>query len=215
VKAKQYLGLLALATVLTAPAHAQTREQDEVKAAFESYKTAIMNDSGQEAAVLLSASTAAYFEQMRDLALYGSKEEIRRQSTINLMHVLTMRHRVPAERLAEMSGVTLLTFAIDQGWVGKNSVAALKVHRVYIAGSTAVADVASERSAARGQMRFIREDAGWRLDLLSVIKAGSAVLDQVAKQRGEPREDLVLDLLSATSGRQADSSIWQPPMERP
>jgi hypothetical protein len=209
------LCLFGVAVLLTGVAtYAQTADQSEVTAVFDAYKTAIMNDRGQEAAVLLSRSTVAYFEQMRDVALYGSRQELNQLSTINLLQTLIMRDRVPAERLVEMSGVALLGYAIDQGWIGKNSVAPLKAQRVYVVGDTAVLDVASERGPGKAQLRFKREASGWRLDLSSVIQAGSDQLDSVAKQRGSSREELVLSLLSATSGRQVESSIWQPPLQR-
>jgi hypothetical protein len=202
------------ALLMTAAAFAQTRDQDEVTSVFGAYKTAIMNDRGQEAAALLSQATVSYFEQMRDVALYGSRQELNRLSTMNLLQTLIMRHRVPADRLVEMSGIALLTYAIEQGWIGKNSVAPLKAQRVYVVGDTAVLDVVSDRGPGKAQMRFRREDLGWRLDLLSVIQAGSDQLDNVAKQRGESREELVMALLSATSGRQVEDSIWQPPLQR-
>ena len=128
------------------------------------------------------------------------------------MMALFMRHRVPTSDLQAMSGLALLEYAINHGWIGKNSVAPLEVEVVYVDGRTAIADVVSLRDSGKGQFRFYKEDGGWRVDLILVMQTGSLALDAMAEDQAVTREKLILDLLSAVSGRQVDESIWDPPL---
>ena len=184
--------------------------------AFEAYKLAIMNDRGAVAAELLSIATADYYAEMRDLALYASSVELRGQSTMNLMQALILRHRVPLEKLRVLSGRDLLVHAIDQGWVGKNSVAPFNAQKAWVSGSTAVVDVLNERSGETLQMRFVEETGSWKLDLLPLLQVSNVQLDSFLEQQGLDREDFILQTLSSLSGTAVPSSIWQPLLgERP
>lgn len=192
---------------------AETEEQ-LVEQAFNGYKSAIMNDQGEAAADLLSSSTVDYYEDMRDLALYAPQDELRQQSTGNLAQALLMRYQIPAQELRNMSGHALLVYAVAHGWVGKNSVAPFTVSSVQVVGSTAVADIVSDRQSGMGQFRFQKEDGSWKLDLVPLMQAASVHFDNLVKQQGGTRERFILSMIAAASGRQVDPSIWEPPLKR-
>jgi hypothetical protein len=202
-----------LLLLFAAPALVQDQPAQAVRAAFDGYKTAILNNNGQHAVDHVSRSTFRYYEEMRDLALYGTEAEVKSLSTINIMQVLTMRHRVPTRELQGLSGTELVVYSIDRGWVGKDSVARLTIGEVTLNGELAFA-AGGTGGPAGVPIRFVREDGRWRLDLTHFIQLTSAAMDFLAAQRGVSREQLIFILLSAVSGRQVNESIWQPPLKR-
>jgi len=209
--APRVVSILVALGVLIAPL-AKAAEEDSVRETFYAYKTAIMNEDGRAGAALIAQPTVDYYEVMRGLALSAPADRLRQESTVNLMMALFMRHRVPTSDLQSMSGVALLEYAINHGWIGKNSVAPLEVEVVYVVGRTAIADVVSLRDSAKGQFRFYKENGGWRVDLILVMQTGSLALDVMAEEQAMTREELILGLLSAVSGKRVDESIWDPPL---
>ncbi len=190
-------------------------DEERVENAFYAYKVAIMNDRGAEAVDLLSRSTVDYYGRMRDLALYATRAELEKESTINLMQALVLRLRVPTDELRRMNGRSVLEHALDRGWVGKNSVAAVDVKDIRVSGETAVIEIASDRESGTARMRFVKEQGDWKLDLMLVMQAAGATFEALARQQGLSREEFMLIVLSGMSGEAATEAIWEPPLQRP
>lgn len=198
--------------VLLVTMTASASEDELVADTFNSYKAAVMNDRGEEAAGLLSKSTTDYYAEMRDLALHASRSELMELSTVNLMQALMFRHLIAPDRLKQMSGREIIAHAVDHGWTGKDSVAPLVLKSVHVVEDTAVADIVSERGSGVAKFRFNKEDGSWKVDLMPVIAATSVLFDRIAASQGVTREDLIFSTLSAISGRQVADSIWSPPL---
>lgn len=190
-------------------------DEEQVENAFYAYKVAILNDRGAEAVGLLSRSTVDYYERMRHLALYATKAELEKESTINLMHALALRLRVPTDELHEMNGRSVLEHALDRGWVEKNSVAAFEVRDIRVSEETAAVEIASEHEPGTAQMRFVREQGEWKLDLTFLMQGAGEQLEALARQQDLSREEFLLIMLSGMSGGAATEAIWEPPLKRP
>src|SRR5262245_58253589 len=92
-----------------------------VRACFEGYKKAILDQDGKTAVALVDDNTLKYYGKMRELALEGSANDVRQLSTVNKIMVLMLRHRIPFEDLTEMTADSLFVYAVDEGWVGRES----------------------------------------------------------------------------------------------
>lgn len=204
---------LFLCCLVTPPARCGTPEE-AVTEAFNGYKNAILGDRGADAAVYLSSNTVQYYEEMRDLALYACEAELRERSTIDLMQVLVMRHRIPADSLQQMNGVELLTHALNNGWIGKESVTNLSVQSVGVLDDVAALQAISDRETLPTQLRFVRENDAWKLDLMPLMRSASALFEGLAREREMTREEFILAVLSSIGGSVVDNSIWTPPLQR-
>lgn len=208
--------VVVLVLMLVFPAASAADDDDAaVRKVFDAYKSAVLNGEGAAAANLLSAATVDYYVVMRDRALYAAEQEIRELEGMDMLMVLRLRDAIAADRLRQMTGYDLVTYAVAEGWVGKESVESLSITAVKVDGDTAVVDVLTEHGPYAGGLRFRREADAWKLDLLQVMQVGNAAFDQLARQQGVKREDFAFSLLEKLNGKPVNPAIWQPPLKRP
>jgi hypothetical protein len=124
-------------------------EAQMVRQVFEKYKQAVLSDNGEAAASLLSQGTIDYYGDMQQLAVCASPQEVRNQSMVNRMQVLLLRWRVPPEVLPQMSELELVTYAVNQGWIGKSGVVTVDIGDVTVSDSVALAQVLKNDQPSR------------------------------------------------------------------
>ena len=198
-----------LLLAVLAVACAGKSDEEAVQEAFQAYKTAILEDRGTEAATFLSEGTVAYYGEMRDLALHATREELAEVSMVDLMQAILMRVRIPTDDLQGMSGRQVLTHAVNEGWVGKNSVSGLEVEGVTVNGD----DAALTLTGTTEEMHFHREsDGAWRLDLRRTLVNADVQLEMTARQNNMTREEFVLTVVGSMAGAPLDDSVWEPPL---
>jgi len=190
-------------------------ESADVTAAFSSYKSAILGGDGKAAVAALSAATFEYYEQMRDLALYGSEEEVKALSALDMMQALMLRTRIKPKRLKDLSGRELVVLAVDSGWIGKSSAARVDIGDVTLDGHSASATVLNRGRPTTQSVAFAKEDGVWKFDLTSLFDQSSAAFELMAKGQGGSTADFVLNIVQTTSGEPVNQNIWQAPFERP
>ena len=174
------LGLILLLLLPAGSALAEA-DADAVRRVFSAYRSAILSGEGNAAAALLSQSTYDYYDEMRQLALYGSADTVKALSLVNQMQVLTLRLRVPTDELESLSSQALIAHAVDQGWIGKNSVLKLQPGKVLADGDVAVLHLIVDGKDAGTAFRFNRESRAWRLDLVPTTQAPHQSLDREQK----------------------------------
>ena len=193
-------------------ARRDARDVSAVRSAFAAYKIAISNGHGEETAALLTASTVAHYDELRELALYGTRDALAPLSSMDLLNVLMLRHQIPVAQLRKFaSGRPLIANLIDRGWIGSGEVESLTIVAIRINGDDAIVDLKTPTEATL-DYRFHRESKAWKMDLARVIQFGSAQWDAEAKRAGSSIEDYLIQRLSAGEYGVVDASIWNPPM---
>ena len=114
---------LFLLLVFTQLASAQKKEEKKVRQTFESYKSAIMFDKGEQAAEYVDKHTIDYYSEMLNHTLYSDSAEIAALNLMDRLMVFSIRHRSPKETIVSLDGKGLLVYSINEGMVGKSSVA--------------------------------------------------------------------------------------------
>jgi uncharacterized protein len=186
-----------------------------VKSTFTGYKQSILAGKGVQAVEYLSTNTVKYYEQMKDLALYASRDELKKLSTADMMMAMLLRHRVPTKDLQAMAGKKIIIHAIDRGWIGKSAVERLSVQSVKVNNNQAIAKVSTSKKAPAANMEFYLENGKWKLDLVSILKQTSPALDALAQEQKIAREDLILSMLALVSDKKTeDPTLWEPPLKR-
>lgn len=209
-------GLLALPAPHLASADAllDAAEGGLVQTAFGAYKAAILEDNGEAAASLVTENTIEYFESTKELALYGTPEELQERSLTDRMQIVFFRHRIPLEKLQELSGREIFIYAVDRGWVGKNSVSPISLGELTLDGERAEAPAQVNGQPVPFDLHFAKEGDAWKLDLVPLLAVGDSAFHQVAEQRGLTGDELILQLLTSVSGEEVTDGIWQPPLTR-
>jgi hypothetical protein len=207
VVGRRSLGLLlALWTTV-----ALADDAEDIRQVFGSYRAALLAGQGEAAAVLLSRSTHAYYDEMRRLALFGDAASVQRLSMVDQINVLLLRLRIPVDELERLSPQELIVHAVNQGWIGKNGVSNTQAGEVLTEGDVAVVHAIVGGRDAGPMFRFNREDGAWRLDLVPTMRAVNAALQTAAQAAGVSEQQFMLGAIGSVVGRRVGPEAWVPP----
>ena len=207
------LALVVLIFTLSVSLLAQRSEPEEavIRRVFLTYKEAILQQQGQSAVSLVNRATVQYYARMRALALEGHEKDVRQLSPMNKIMVLSLRHRVPIGDLRAMTPEGVFTYAVDQGWIGKNSVLDSDIGRLEVFGNDASADYVKSGKPTPLKYRFTKEDGKWRIDLTALMPVADQAMSVLIKTKGLDEDRFIMDLMESVSGKKVLPSIWQPP----
>ena len=200
--------LVLLLSVALHVAHAT--EQDEVQAAFDAYKTAILSMDGARAAELVSSRTIAEYQNYVDWARSANRQALESLSLINRFQVIIIRHRIPPHELRELDGQKTFIYAVDRDWIGKNGVIRTSLGKIDTSDGRATAEVLIGGQKTPNRFQFIKEGDRWRFDLITVMRDFSAALQLLAKQKGVSEDELIFSLVETVSGTKVPETIWDP-----
>lgn len=203
--------LLACTSFNPAPAPSSPK-RDAVSEAFHAYRRAVERRNGAGAVQRVSRATLDFFGEMKRKALYAPEEVVREEGLLRRLWIVTLRHRLPTERLQAVSEEELFGELVDRGWVDsgivEDSLGFIEVH-----GRTAVADREGPRERGPERYVFVEEGGRWRIDLIGTLPHAEEELQQLAEQQGLSGDELVLALVQSASGVEVPQSIWTPPLD--
>jgi len=203
-------GLLVTVLLVLLPLSA-TANPDAVKEAFLSYKAAILSGDGTAAADLVTRSSRDFYRKAADHALTLDKTGLERLHVLDRLTVMQLRHEMSRAQLESMDGRQIVAYAVDQGWIGRDSAASLQVGTFAVDGDNATAPVISNGQETPLLLHFAREDGGWRLDLVQMMELSRPAVQVAIRQTGMSEEEFILYALEAVSGRRPGPEIWNPP----
>ena len=203
--------LIILASLSTLSAQRSQTNQQLIHRAFNAYKAAILRQDGDAAVVLVDRTTLEYYSRMKALALDGSESEVKQLTPMNKIMVLSLRHRVALDELRTMTAEALFIYAVNHGWIGKNSVLDTEIGEPRVFGTDASAEYIKNRVATSLKFRFKKELGKWKLDLTSLIPIADQGMTMLIQKQGFDEDAFIINLIESVSGKRVSASIWQPP----
>lgn len=198
----------------TAPKRDLTQVATAIQETFGKYQHALVDLEGETVVELVTENTIEYFDEIQELALYGTFNEVENRSLTDRMQIVTLRHRVPVSTLQKKSPSELLAYCVETGLFGKGA-AALEIGEIRLQdGNAAVASTLMNGQPLPVQPRFVEEEGVWKLDMVSIISAADDALRAMAEQKAITQDDLILSMVSRSSGMDVGSEIWQPLLTR-
>lgn len=192
----------------------QDKERAAVKEAFENYKKEILAGKGEQAVDYLDKTTIGYYEQILDLALHAPGDELDKKSIIDRLNVYSARHRVAVDRMKTMSGRDFIVYAIDNGMIGKNSVAAISIGDVTIDGTSAKGQAVANGTPTPMYFSFNKEDGVWKLDITSIFPITTDALKKVVANSDLSEDEFIFKALEMVSGGAVSDNIKDPLVPR-
>lgn len=205
-----FLLLFLLPTLTTA----QQTEELKVKKTFDAYKSAILNDKGEEAVEQVDTKTITYYGNILEKVKTADSLQIDKLSLMDKLIVLVIRHRIPKEEIMTTNGKQLLVTAIKMGMVGKSSVINNEVGVVKVNGNFASGELLVRGQKTPLAFEFHKESGAWKLDLTALFPAGEAAFHQMVKQSGEPENEYLLSLIELTTSKEPEAEVWVPTKQR-
>ncbi len=188
----------------------QTKEKAKITKVFSGYIKAILGDNGKTAYTLIDKHTKDYYKDMLRLSLIANKEKVKSLSLVNKLMVFALRHRLDKKKLISMTAKDLIIYAVENGWVGKNSVMNLEIGKITISNSFAKAKVIVSQKETPMYYHFYKESGRWKIDLTEMMKWGELGLKKVMEKSGKDEDQFIFSILEAISGKKVDSKIWKP-----
>jgi hypothetical protein len=188
----------------------QSKEEKKIKDVFNGYKNAIMKGKGEEAVKFVDRNTITYYQDMLNTALDGDSAKLAALPVIDKLTVFTIRHKVPKADVESSNGRDFFIYAINNGMVGKNSVAAIELSDVEVSGDKAKASVQSLGQKTPLHFEFNNEDGAWKLDITSIFAKTNEGIGMMLEKNEMTELDFVFKALESLTGKPVDNSIWQP-----
>ncbi len=180
-----------------------------VMATFDGYKQAILQDKGAEAATYVSQRTFDYYQQMADFSRHADSLQVDSLPVMDKMMVLLLRARTPKKDLLAMDGRAIFIYAIEQGMVGKNSVASNEVYRVMYEEDFARGDMKVRGQVVPLAMHFYRESDTWKLDLTSLFPTTTLAFNKLISDSGRTENEYLEGMIRSVAAR-PKNPIWKP-----
>lgn len=205
---KQYVYILSLAIMFAGCSN--NEDSLAVKQAFEGYKSAILNDDGEAAYGFVDNNTKQWYDETLERVYSFTREDIMKLGVLDKMQVLMVRHRIPVEELLGMSGEKLFKYAVNHGWVGKNSVSGLQVGDVQIENDFATGVVVVNGEESPLKFHFYNQGGSWKIDITELSKWGEAAFMQQIAESGQSEIDFIFMMTQVVSGKPVQDTIWDP-----
>ncbi len=205
------LVLLLNACVMQMSRHPfETLDQQIVRANFDAYKYALLNDLGKDASDLVSARTLHYYEEMLALALHGNETQVKALPAFDKMVVLTMRHTIPAADLSVLSAQDIFAYGIREEWISKHQIAPFELGNVAVFGNYATGNVVRGEHSTDRFLEFRKENDVWRLNLLPLIEDSKLQFSANIAKSQMDENTTITAMIETLSSRKVDKDIWLP-----
>lgn len=206
---QRVISLTCALLFITVAGYAQN-DTAAIRDCFARYKTAILNDRGEEAVQYVDSRTIRYYTQMLALTRTADSTTIAGLSFLDKLMVLSVRHRTTKAELQPMDGEDLLVYAINHGMVGKGGVIQNDIGAITIDDSFATGQLVRKGQPIPLQFHFYKEQEQWKLSLTALFPMAEAAMQKMVADSGESEHDYLLTLLETTTGKKPSPSIWNP-----
>jgi hypothetical protein len=191
-------------------AFTQKSEVKAVKASFDNYKQAILNDKGEEAVQYVDSRTINYYGDVLEKVRSADSATVNRLDLLDKVMVFSVRHRATKEDILSFDGKGLLVYAIKSGMVGKNSVVNSSIGDVTVEGTFAKGQYVSNGQKAPFNFDFYKEDNAWKVDLTSIFPTTNIVFRKLVEESGQTENEFLFSILERLTGRRPGDEIWIP-----
>lgn len=203
------IGSLLLFLVLITPCYGQKKVEKQVRAAFDNYKSAILNDQGEEAIKHVDSRTIQYYSDILEKTKHADADEVNALSILDKIMVFSIRHRTTKAQILSFDGSSLFVYAIASGMVGKNSVANISIGDINIDNNFAKGQLISNGTSTPMYFHFYKEEGQWKIDLTSIFAVSTMAFQQVINESGEEENAYLFSLLEMLSGKKPGEEIWE------
>ena len=205
---KKTLTILTLLITWTVFTYGQKSEEELVRKSFDNYKSAILNDKGEEAVRYVDSRTIKYYGNILELVKTADSTKIESLSILDKLMVFIIRHRATKQDILSFDGKALLIYAIQNGMVGKNSVAKNTIGDVTIDKSFAKGQFIANGNKAPFYFNFYYEEKQWKLDLTSIFPISITAFQKMVEESEQDENEYLFSLLEMITGKKPDNEIW-------
>ncbi|MDP4184224.1 MAG: hypothetical protein Q8862_03560 [Bacteroidota bacterium] len=188
----------------------QEVEKENIKKCYETYKKSLLNNDGKQAYACLDKKTRKYYDELLDKIKTYDSIQIEKESIVNKLSILTIRHRVPKDEILKMNGEGLFIYSIDYGFVDKGSVQHYELGTIEFRRKIAKAQMMSGNLPSFYKYLFYKQKNQWYINLTSLHPMSNYALKKMIEELQQTEDDFILYSLASITRRNLDNSIWHP-----
>lgn len=221
-------GMVALAVACTScaknepivPDGSSPEEATQVRKGFNTYQKAVGESDGEKAARFVTAASLKEYEHIRQLALSGKPDELKKESLAKQMLVLMTRLKVPKEELQKLDGKALYALTIADKWTPPNALMKTKLGKIEFRDgrATAPAILNGKRITYVDQFgisgtreySFLKEGGVWKFDVVALMDYVTAFTTTVARKSKLDNTSYLNSALARVPGKRYVDDPWKP-----
>ncbi|MBI39578.1 MAG: hypothetical protein CMF59_08260 [Leptospiraceae bacterium] len=201
---------IAIILTLSCLSQCSAPPEEQIQETFQAYKKAILKKDGETAYKQIDKNTRDYYALMLDHAMNLPAEKTRELTFVNQIIVLMARHMIEQEQIRAMDGKAFFVYAVNQGWIDERQVQGMEIEIQKVDGDKATTHIKRGEVTAPMGFDFRREDAGWRIDLTSVLEIAEQQFQGMIQRSQMDSRELIYAILAELSGNQPTDSVWEP-----
>ena len=202
-----FCAIACLAIHCTAPSK---DTPEDVRAAFNGYKTALLEGNGEDAASFLDSRSLDYYEAILEQVKTADSLEVDKAGLTDKLMILTIRHRLSHDEIVKMNGRTLLKRSIELGLIGREGVENSSIGEVTITGKDAEGEFVVNGKPVPISMSFHKEKGEWKVDITSLFEMSEEAFQSLISTSGLTENEFLTQVLFMTSAKIPEPSVWQP-----
>ena len=166
-----------------------SKSHTEIEITFNEYKSAILNNGGEKSYSVIDQKTKDYYSWLQKSSVNFTKDDIMKLGILDKMQIIIMRHRIPSQKLAKMTGKELFIHAVDNGWVGKNGVSKLGIGKIRVDNNFGTGEVSIDGNPSSIYYHFHKENDKWKIGVMEMTKLGQVAISNQQKLSGKSEEE--------------------------
>ena len=203
-----------LLLIVMSPVPARAGDAADVRAAFETYRGAILARDADAAYALIDRTTRGYYHELLQAVVYARPRDMSQLMIMVKLAIIQSRRDIPAEQLIAFDAEQYFKHSVARGWFSKDTMRAISLVAIEVDGDRARSSVERDGQLVQSGYEFRREDGTWKINLMPALVAGEWAMQQIVAASGKTEDDFIFDLVEAHSGARPDSSIWEPIVDR-
>lgn len=181
-----------------------------IQACFGGYRDALLQQKGAAVVRLVTRETLDRYEFYRLGALHAPVPFLELLGAMDCMSILRFRHSIPVDLLHAKPGADLFAYSVDNGWVGKESVANNTLGELVVFENWAETAYLNGGQVSPIRARFVREADGWKFDLMHTMYQSAPGFESAIRSDDKTKCESILQLLSRVLNQELDARLFEP-----
>jgi hypothetical protein len=163
-------------------------EQAKVAGTFDSWKTAVIDDQPNQAMAYIPRHVDDYLQSLN--APPAPAPTPSQNPGVDLLLRRALEKKVPADLRAKLTLATLLQRINDRHLFNPHDLREITLGPVSVEGDRASAEVYYDGTLTAVRLPFVREDDGWKIDVLAILPYAETLmrLDRAVKRETEEEQ---------------------------
>lgn len=212
---KKQLSFLIIFVLILIAVGISAASENDIKSSYTDFQAALKSEDGKKAVELVCRSTFDFYEEARKLALNSDGIDFEKESQMKVLLTLQLRYLLSKKELTMLAdGKNVFEWAITSGLVKKDIINSYTINKVQVEGQQAFATIFKNGTPVKDAVfNFKNENSVWKFDMLRLITAPEAGLDEVRRQADKTKVELAVYVMEKSYGKKIPFDILNGPLK--